>query len=520
MSEARWQPRLDQEARLRQLDAKLVAEPDGMEARVERAALLAALDRPQDAKQAFLDVLALDPTHAGALNDFGALLTTMGFRAAARTVFTQAVTHHPDNPKPQVNLANLLLRDGDLTLARRHYEGALRLDPDHPHAHQGLGTLFAELGDHERADWHRSQGFRNQCVATLPYRGTKPPIPILLFVSAAGGDIPTASFLDSRIYLTTAVVADFFDPAHDLPPHRLVFNAIGDADLCHRPLEAAALLISKTSAPVINRPSAVLATGRLANSRRLAGLPGVVAPRIACLPRAVLANADGPDPLAAQGWNFPLLLRTPGFHTGRNFVLVDKPSDLAAAATSLPGRDLYVIQYLDARGSDGRARKYRVMLVDGQILPLHLAVSRHWKVHYFTADMADHPQHRAEDAAFLDDMPAVLGHKAIAALERIRDVLDLDYGGIDFGLSPDGDVLLFEANATMVVNPPDADERWAYRSGAVNTILDAVGAMILGRARGPRPVDPIVAAQNSVHSRPRDWRPPPNPCSLVKAKQS
>jgi len=79
-------------------------------------------------------------------------------------------------------------------------------------------------------------------------------------------------------------------------------------------------------------------------------------------------------------------------------------------------------------------------------------------------------------------MAAAIGHRAMAALERIRDDLDLDYGGIDFGLSPDGDVLLFEANATMVVNPPDADERWAYRQPAVARILDAARGMIMRRA--------------------------------------
>jgi hypothetical protein len=41
---------------------------------------------------------------------------------------------------------------------------------------------------------------------------------------------------------------------------------------------------------------------------------------------------------------------------------------------------------------------------------------------------------------------------------------------------------LFEANATMVVNPPDPDERWAYRRPAVNNILQAVSTMILNRA--------------------------------------
>ena len=59
---------------------------------------------------------------------------------------------------------------------------------------------------------------------------------------------------------------------------------------------------------------------------------------------------------------------------------------------------------------------------------------------------------------------------------------DRGYCGVDFGLGPDGSVLLFEANATMVVNPPGADQRWDYRRPAVAKILEAVNAMILGRA--------------------------------------
>ena len=122
------------------------------------------------------------------------------------------------------------------------------------------------------------------------------------------------------------------------------------------------------------------------------------------------------------------------------------------------------------------------MIVDGKIYPLHLAVSQSWKVHYFTADMTDAPAHRAEDAAFLADMAGTIGPAAMAALARVRDALGLDYAGIDFGLSPAGNVLLFEANATMVVAPPGADARWDYRRPAVTAILDAVRAMMIGRA--------------------------------------
>ena len=142
-----------------------------------------------------------------------------------------------------------------------------------------------------------------------------------------------------------------------------------------------------------------------------------------------------------------------------------------------------MIEYLDARGKDGNARKYRVMMIGGAIYPLHLAIFRNWKVHYFTSDMADKPDHRREEEGFLRDMRATLGEKAMAALEGIRDALGLDYAGIDFGLGGDGDLLLFEANATMVIAPPDRDERWTYRRTAIGAILDAAVAMIMRKSK-------------------------------------
>jgi hypothetical protein len=160
-------------------------------------------------------------------------------------------------------------------------------------------------------------------------------------------------------------------------------------------------------------------------------------------------------------------------------VRVEEAGALTSALASLPGPELTAIGYLDSRGPDGKVRKYRVMMIDGHLYPLHVAISSHWKIHYFTAEMAERAEHRAEDAEFLENMPAVLGPRATTALEQIQSTLQLDYAGIDFGLSPSGDVLLFEANATMVVNPPEPDERWAYRRPAVERIFAAVRRMLL-----------------------------------------
>jgi glutathione synthase/RimK-type ligase-like ATP-grasp enzyme len=477
-----WSPRRRQEDRLGELEDRLAGGNQTIDLEIERAVLLNALERPLDAKQAFIDILRKAPENFSALNEFGTLLFGMGMIAAACRVYAEAIAHHPDNPVGHVNLANILLRANKLAEAKEHYEIALRIDPAHPQAHQGLGAVLSDLGDHAAAKRHFDRGFLHHAVSVLPYRGRQKPLALLRLVSSGGGNIPADGFLDDRTFLTTVIVADYFDVSADLPDHQLIFNAIGDADLCKPALAAAGRLIARSRAPVINRPSAVLKTSRVDNAKRLRSLPGVVTPRTLVFDRKRLSGPDGAAAIAKAGLSFPLLVRSPGFHTGRNFVHVADMAEFADEIAKLPGDDLLLIEYLDARGRDGNARKYRAMIVDGEVFPLHLAISRQWKVHYFTADMADNADHRNEEAAYLADMRSAIGGKAVDALARIAHELGLDYAGIDFGISTAGDVLLFEANATMVIAQPDADARWDYRRASIRKILDAVDAMIKSRA--------------------------------------
>ncbi len=472
-----WTPRNLKESRLRELE-----EETAIPLRFERACLLAEIGRTAEARDAYIDLLLREPSHRGALNNLGMLLHQTGYRTAARTAFTQAVAKHPDDPMGHVNLANALRENGDAAEALERYEAALRLQPDHSEAHQGLACIFADSGDQQNAAHHRKAGFGSKPVMTLPYRGDKQPVSLLVLSGTAGGNVPIHHFLDDQIFQTSIVFVEFLDPAAPLPPHRLVFNAIGDPDREAPALAAAQRVLALTNAPVINSPAAVAATGRSDNAQRLASIPGVVTPGAVTLPRALLAAADASTTLARHGFEFPLLLRTPGFHMGRHFLKIETIAELPAALAALPGDDLTLFRYLDARGADGKVRKYRAMMIDGGLYPLHAAISSHWKIHYFSADMADNPEHRAEDAEFLENMDGVLEPRAMKALGEIQSQLGLDYAGIDFGLSANGEILLFEANATMVVPPPEPDAKWAYRRPAVARIDAAVRRMLMRRS--------------------------------------
>ncbi len=426
------------------------------------------------ARQAYLDVLARDMSHAGALAGLGDLLFAAGYTSAARTAYAQAVAAHPDDPAARIRLGHLLRAAEEPELARAEYEAALARDPACPEAHQGLSYLLDGIDEAEAAR-HRDLGFSSRALTTTPYRGRGRPIRVLRLVSARGGNIPMRHILDDLVFATDTLVCEYAHAGDDLPPHDIVFNAIGDADRCGEALAAAARIVVATSARVLNPPDRVQLTTRAATMRRLSALPGVVAPHTAMVSRAVLARGVPP------GFSLPLLLRSPGFHTGQHFCRIDSLDEWSGQAAALPGDPLLAIQYFGAAVADGWFRKYRVMLIGGEILPLHLAISADWKVHYYTAGMEAHPQHRAEEARFLDDMESVLGPRAMAALGGIAATLGLDYAGVDFALAADGRLLLFEANAAMTIVPPAEGAMWDYRRPAIQRALTASRSLIAGK---------------------------------------
>jgi Tfp pilus assembly protein PilF/glutathione synthase/RimK-type ligase-like ATP-grasp enzyme len=468
------------------IDALIAADPTAIRLRFARASALHDLSRNVEAERAYLDVLARDPNHFGALTNLGTLLHVAGKRDVARALYTKAAIEHPNEPIACVNLGNALAEAGEIDAAIATYERAFTIVPGYANAHFALSLLYRGLGQSDEALRHHQLAFAKTKVSVAPALASDRPMDVLMLTAANGGNVVTAPLIDRSAVRLYTLVVEGYRPEMEIPPHHAVFNAVGDADRASVALAAAAAIVERSGAPVINRPARVATTSRAEVTERLGALPGVIAPKTQLIARESVTPAG----LAAAGFAFPVLLRSPGYHTGQHFVSVADADELAAQRDALPGKELLAIAFLDGRGPDGNFRKYRVLFIDGRLYPLHLAISRAWKVHYFSADMGDRADHRAEEARFLADMRGVLGPATMNALERIERELGLDYGGIDFGLDAAGNVLVYEANATMAVFPAPPDERFAYRRPAVDRVLAAAHELVRARARAGGFVEP------------------------------
>jgi aromatic-L-amino-acid/L-tryptophan decarboxylase len=466
---------------LQSVEQQLETEPASVALLFQRGGLQEQTGQTLAARATWNALLAVDPSHVGALNNLANLMAAVGENEEARAIYAEAIARHPDDPMSRVNFAKLLIKLKEPAEAHRHLEHALTNDPEYRPAHAGMSFVLVDLGQPEQASLHRRIAFQDRCIIPAIYRGEKQPITVLELVSTTGGNIRAEVFLSDRIFKRYLVATEFYDPSIPLPPHQLVFNAIGDVDVASKALAGAEALLAHTTAPVMNLPSAVMTTSRCDVTRRLSGVSGVITPKTVTLSRRLLSSPDAQTILSEHGLEFPLLLRTPGLHGGEHFLRVENPAHLPSVLSELPGDDLTVIQYLDASAADAKTRKYRVMMVDGKLYPLHVAISHDWKIHYFSADMAEFPEHRAEDAAFLADMSGVLGPRVMSALKEIQSIMGLDYGGVDFGLNRNGDVLLFEANATMAILPPGRERQWDYRRPAVEKVCAAVWQMLMDK---------------------------------------
>jgi tetratricopeptide (TPR) repeat protein len=109
---------------------------------------------PAEARHAYQQALALDPTLADAHVNLGRLFHAAGESAPAETHYQAAIRHAPDDAIAHFNLGGLLEDTGRASAAVECYQRALSADPDFADGHYNLGLLLDRLGRRTAAMTH------------------------------------------------------------------------------------------------------------------------------------------------------------------------------------------------------------------------------------------------------------------------------------------------------------------------------------------------------------------------------
>jgi hypothetical protein len=401
---------------------------------------------------------------------------------AAQTLEAHAAGSAAGSPTELCKVATGYFMKDDHESAERWYRLVLMLDPNVAVAYQNLAAIHSARGDFAQAESCRHRAYGIQRVFIEPVDA---PVRRLLILCAGrtSGNVPFETLLSSGLSSRIKYVIDFAAEAEDaqLPPFDLVFNAIGEPDVAATLAERLDCFAIQCGRPLLNPPAAVGRTQRHRLAALLGGLDDVMLAPCSRYEGPPAFRANLAERLLRGGLELPVLARPVATHGGEGLVRCETLDALESALQNIDGAH-YLTMFRDCRSPDGHCRKYRVVFVDREPFAYHLAISSHWMVHYFSADMLAHPWKIDEERRFLEDPRSALGGRAMAAVAAIGRQLDLDYAGVDFTLLPDGRVLVFEANATMLVHHERGNGPLAHRNVHVQRIVDAFERLQARRA--------------------------------------
>ena len=434
------------------LELKAVLNPDEAGGQLALGEAYAAADRPHDAERCFKQALAL-----GEQRQAHALLAALYLSVD----MLEAAEHH----------AHQALAAEDRGAA----DDALVAI-----AYQTLAGVLEARGDHEAAETCLDQAYARQSLFRQPAHGAG--FTTLVLVTRGAGNIDYGAMLPRDRFDRTVWYMEHArsEQIAALGDYALVLNAIGDPDIAEASRPAVTRFLASCDRPVLNPPAAIEATYRHRIGETLAGIADLVVPRAARLRAGAIAEQGLARAVLQAGLGWPVIVRPAGSHGGKGLALARSLDELNDAA---PATDTYVTAFHDYRSPDGFYRKYRMIFVDRRPHAYHLAIGPHWMVHHRSAEMAEDAERIAEEMRFLCDPEAALGERALAAIRAVGERLDLDYGGIDFGLTGDGQVLLFEANATMLTHLEPADGAFAAKNRFIAPIQQAFRDHLTARAQ-------------------------------------
>jgi hypothetical protein len=359
-------------------------------------------------------------------------------------------------------------------------------DPGDSAALLDLSTIHFLLG-HEEA----GQAYQDRALALdqvyRDHTDTAGEDGVRLLAFAAPGNlmanVPIQFLIEgSDIRLDVLYVVPGMDLPERVPGHDMAMVIVGESEPNREVLERIAAFADLWPCPpVLNDPRKVLQLSRDGVSTLLAGAPGIRIPATTRVDPETLGRLGrGEVPLTdlLPDGSFPIIARPLDSHAGKGLAKLDDPSTIALYLAAQPAEGYYLSSFVDYRGADGMFRKYRIALIDGKPFVCHMAVSGHWMIHYLNADMRESAEKRAEEARAFATFDEDFAARHADAFAAMANRIGLDYFAMDCAETPDGELLVFEADTAMIVHAMDPPDIFPYKAPQMRRIFKAFQDML------------------------------------------
>lgn len=385
--------------------------------------------------------------------------------------------------RPLVGLARMtrLAMDGaDLAPLRAELIARLERDASDASAWLDLSTLVHLQGDRSSRIALQSEALKRARHFT---HGAAGAAPLRLIALMAPGDFMANTPLEfllegSGIALDSLYLTADAPLPRSLPEHDVGMVAIAESDANLPLLKRLAASAVSWPRPLINDPDRIASLTRDGFARLMRDAPGVAAPPVTRMNRAQLESLR-----EAVSWpDCPVIIRPVGSHAGEKLQKAERPQELADYLAEVICDDYYVAPFVDYSAADGLFRKYRIALIDSAPFAVHMAVSRHWMVHYLNADMTDNEAHRLEEALFMERFESDFAQRHAAAFRAVSERTGLDYVLLDCAETGAGELLIFEAGTAMIVHALDPVEIYPYKRPQMRKVFAAFADMARRKA--------------------------------------
>jgi hypothetical protein len=285
---------------------------------------------------------------------------------------------------------------------------------------------------------------------------------------------------DTNVTLDMVYVVPGLPLPQPLPAHDVAIVAATELAENRAVLDQLATILPTWPRPVLNAPSRIARLTRDGAWALLHSVAGVVYPANVRIDRTQLAalTNDTTRIVEALSFDFPIIIRPVDSHAGHGLALMAQGSDIGTYLNDQPASEFFVAPFIDYRGGDGLYRKYRVAFIEGRPYACHMAISRHWMIHYLNAGMLESAAKRAEEARFMAEFDRDFAQRHAAALAGLTERIGLDYVTMDCAETRDGRLLVFEVGNGMIVHAMDPPGLFPYKAPQMRKVFDAFEAML------------------------------------------